>query len=48
MALPHGAVDWSAVCGCVFPDCNHLLFSSKTVDLPVPPLLDNAIRNKIS
>ena len=26
VALPHGAVGWSAVCDLVFPDHTHLLF----------------------
>ena len=26
VALPHGAMAWSAVCDCVFPDHTHLLF----------------------
>ena len=27
VALPHGAVSWSAVCDVVFPDHTHLLFA---------------------
>ena len=27
VALPHGTVDWSAVCDCVFPDHTQLLFN---------------------
>ena len=26
LALPHGAVGWSAVCDCVFPDHTHFVF----------------------
>ena len=26
LSLPRGAVGWSAVCNCVFPDHTHLLF----------------------
>ena len=26
VALPHGALGWSAVCDCVFPDHTHLVF----------------------
>ena len=29
-ALPHGAVGWSEVCDCGFPDHTHLLCSMET------------------
>ena len=34
MALPHGAMGWSAVCDCVFSDHTHLLLDSKIKDFP--------------
>ena len=30
VALPHGAVGWSAVCDCSIPDHTHLLFGQST------------------
>ena len=33
MALPHGAVGWSAVCDCGIHDHTHLLFYNIVVDV---------------